>query len=888
MNLRRLAMATGVGMGAIATLLWLLGSTGTPVTAGPALSVSGMPEASAVEKPAESPLSDATPLHYVAITGTDSSDCSMPISACLTIQYAVDQAGEGDEIRVASGSYTGVNVRPRNDITTTGVVTQVVYISKTVAIRGGYTTTNNFADPPDPVANPTTLDAQEQGRVLYVTGDISPTVEGLRITGGDAAGLGGSSGDYDAGGGLYVAHATPMISSNLVFSNTALHGGGLYLWRSDATLKGNDVISNTCSHSGGGLFLCYGAAKLSGNTITHNTASSGGGGLSLYHSTPTLSGNIVTNNTAIAGGGLFLSYESNAILVNNLVADNWSSSYGSGLYIRGSSPCLLHTTIARNIGSQGSGVYVITYTSASETIHYCTVALTNTILVSQALGINVRAENTATLEATLWGDGAWANGDDYAGDGRIITGTVNVWGDPVFVNPDAGDYHIGLASAAIDKGVDAGVDNDIDGDPRPQGGGYDIGADETGLAVTKQADPDPAQAGAQLTYTIRTTNTSYVDLYATITDTLPACVTTTQSLTWAQAITAAGGVWTEQVVVTVELGCAGPLTNVVQVTTVEGASGVYTNITPLAHTPGVALTPDRTGITNPDSIITYTHTLTNTGNSHDTFDLTHESSRNWTVQYVTPVTLSHNQTTTVLVSITAPSGSSGLTDTTAITTTSQADADVRAAVADTTTVNTSPVADAGPDQFVVPSDAVLLDGSGSTDPDGHLPLTYHWKRTGGPFVILVGADTAQAAFQAPPYQSVLTFTLTVTDTLGLGGSPDHVIVYVGMGPSPNQPPYTPSNPHPSSGATNIPLTQTLSWQGGDPDGDLVTYTVAFGTSDPTPVVAITTLAHYTPTLTMDTTYYWGITASDGISTSVGPTWRFTTFKCIYLPLVLRQ
>jgi uncharacterized repeat protein (TIGR01451 family) len=206
------------------------------------------------------------------------------------------------------------------------------------------------------------------------------------------------------------------------------------------------------------------------------------------------------------------------------------------------------------------------------------------------------------------------------------------------------------------------------------------------------------------------------------------------------------------------------------------------------------------------------------------------------------------------------------------------------------TTNNPPVANAGTDQFVVPSDAVLLDGSGSTDPDGHLPLTYRWKRTGGPFVILIGADTDQAAFQAPPYQSVLTFTLTVTDALGLGSSPDTVIVYVGMSPPLNQPPYMPSNPTPLNGATCVPLTQTLSWQGGDPDGHSVTYTIALGTSEPPPVIATTTLTSYTPALTSAITYYWGITASDGISTSVGPTWRFTTvgFKYIYLPLVLRQ
>ena len=109
------------------------------------------------------------------------------------IQAAVDAANAGDLIKVAAGTYTDLNVRPRNDVTTTGIVTQVVYICKTVMLRGGYTTTNGFADPPDPQANPTTLDAQGQGRVFYITGDISPTIEGLRITRGDATGMGGAT-----------------------------------------------------------------------------------------------------------------------------------------------------------------------------------------------------------------------------------------------------------------------------------------------------------------------------------------------------------------------------------------------------------------------------------------------------------------------------------------------------------------------------------------------------------------------------------------------------------------------------------------------------------------------------------------------------------------------
>jgi hypothetical protein len=51
-------------------------------------------------------------------------------------------------------------------------------------------------------------------------------------------------------------------------------------------------------------------------------------------------------------------------------------------------------------------------------------------------------------------------------------------GDPLFLNPDGGDYHIGEASAARDAGVPSGVTIDIDGEPRPMGLGWDIGADE--------------------------------------------------------------------------------------------------------------------------------------------------------------------------------------------------------------------------------------------------------------------------------------------------------------------------------------------------------------------------------------------------------------------------
>jgi len=125
----------------------------------------------------------------------------------------------------------------------------------------------------------------------------------------------------------------------------------------------------------------------------------------------------------------------------------------------------LHTTVARNIGGDGSGIHVTADSG---------VVVANSILVSHTIGIYVDSGTSAWLEGTLW----YENQLNTAGAGWISTGTVNVHGDPAFVDVDAGDYHIRTTSAARDAGVDIDVGDDMDDDPRPQGTGFDIGADE--------------------------------------------------------------------------------------------------------------------------------------------------------------------------------------------------------------------------------------------------------------------------------------------------------------------------------------------------------------------------------------------------------------------------
>ncbi|MBG0770578.1 MAG: hypothetical protein H0S82_02665, partial [Anaerolineaceae bacterium] len=59
------------------------------------------------------------------------------------------------------------------------------------------------------------------------------------------------------------------------------------------------------------------------------------------------------------------------------------------------------------------------------------------------------------------------------------------YADPGFVDAASDNYHINSDSPAVDAGTSVALSEDYDGDSRPLGGGYDIGADEvqSGTAV---------------------------------------------------------------------------------------------------------------------------------------------------------------------------------------------------------------------------------------------------------------------------------------------------------------------------------------------------------------------------------------------------------------------
>ncbi len=434
---------------------------------------------------------DSYSVYYVAPSCT-----GVPAPCYTSVQAAVDAADDpADVIKIAEGIYTGVHLRAG--------VTQTVYLSKSVTLQGGYTTTNWTT--PEPEAHPTILDAEGQGRVFYITGNISPTLEHLIIRHGDATGLGGGPWPYDGvGGGLYIVTATATISHCHIEQNIASRtgwggGGGIYLWNSAARLENNEITLNTASQSasapgeGGGIGMSGSHATLIGNNsflnIANENRNSGcydglGGGIYMEAGASTLINNIISQNDASVsgcggGGGIWFGLQDRSLLVNTALVYNFSGVTGKGdnLAVEWAYPRFLHTTLTGPDG--GESVYAFLNSA---------ITLTNSIVAYASTGLDVAANSTAILTGVLW-----YNYVNNTSGGGTITITQAMTRGPAFFD----GYHLLFSSAAIDAGVDAGVTTDIDGETRPFGSGFDLGADE----FTQVSHAVISDTGGALIYT---------------------------------------------------------------------------------------------------------------------------------------------------------------------------------------------------------------------------------------------------------------------------------------------------------------------------------------------------------------------------------------------------
>jgi len=380
------------------------------------------------------------------------------------IQPAVDDANEGDVIVLSPGTYTGEDNR------------DIDYGGKAIVVRG----TNPYN--PDVVAA-TIVDPNGEGRGFCFDSDedLDSYVNGLTITNGYAG----------MGAGIYCSGSNPTIRNCAIVGNEASeYAGGICCWSlSPARIEDCAIEDNSAPEAGGILCGAWSSPTITRCTIIDNQATATGsvgrsGGIACYgwcH--PTISQCVISGNTAnLHGGGIGCSVFCAPSVSSCMITENSAGADGGGIYIFDQSlPTIINCTIAGN-SAAGYGGGICCEDATPPAIINC-IFWSDTV-VDPNNGPEIAVCGTAELEL-LYCDVEGGATDAYVDEPNstlVWDPNYNLTADPLFVDEQAGDYHLLDNSPCVNAGDPNGDYSwlkDVDFEQRKIWEQVDIGADES-------------------------------------------------------------------------------------------------------------------------------------------------------------------------------------------------------------------------------------------------------------------------------------------------------------------------------------------------------------------------------------------------------------------------
>ncbi len=344
------------------------------------------------------------------------------------VQEAVDAASPGDTIKVA-GYCAGVETRAG--------LTQTVYVSRPLTIRGGYTATNWVAS--DPLANPTTLDAQGLGRVMFITEMDDVTIEDLIVTRGIVDGNGLCP--VGCGGGI-MANADLTLINVTVIDNSAERAGGGVANLLTTTVTGGRFEGNSATGNGdgGGGLHAKGTVSIQGTTFMRNTSTSAGGGIDVQDSAISISKSSFVKNQSFfsVGGAVRASFPtvssgpvsiSGTTFVSNSVgvSSTIQSANGGAVASFNAHVTATNSRLENNrcvaARCDGGGLYVLGNTFFVTPV----VTLSNTTFVNNAATRN--GGGAAVTGLTMLTNGYFARNHTAGGTNAFSEGGGGLWTD---------------------------------------------------------------------------------------------------------------------------------------------------------------------------------------------------------------------------------------------------------------------------------------------------------------------------------------------------------------------------------------------------------------------------------------------------------------------------
>ena len=461
---------------------------------------------------------------YVDADAAGANDGTCWTDAYNYLQDALADANSAEkpvEIRVAQGIYKpdeGVGVTPGHGKATFRLVNGV-------AIRGGYAgfgeaypnawdieayetiLSGDLAgndidvdDPRDLLDEPT----RAENSCHVVTGkgnDVTAVLDGFTLTGGNARGWG-----HELGGGLFNSSGSPSIANCLFIGNCAREFGGGMDNTGSPTLTDCTFVGNSAGTLGGGMHNGGGTPSLKNCTFRDNSAGLVGGGMH-NTSSPKLDNCRFSRNSAQSGGGMRNVFCS-PLLTNCTFIGNSATHNGGGIDNQCWAGPVISNCVFRDnsAGDRGGGIYStrswvkvgncsfsgnLADSGGAVSSHKSSVRFTNSILWGDAAanGPEIVVEEDSTVAITyscIQGDQA-AVYDPCEG---LVWGDGNIDADPLFADPNNGDYHLKSQSGRWDRNTQSWVQDDVTspcidaGDPAsrignetfPNGGVINMGA----------------------------------------------------------------------------------------------------------------------------------------------------------------------------------------------------------------------------------------------------------------------------------------------------------------------------------------------------------------------------------------------------------------------------
>ncbi|MEM7114954.1 MAG: Ig-like domain-containing protein [Chloroflexota bacterium] len=310
--------------------------------------------------------------------------------------------------------------------------------------------------------------------ILAKQPNLDITLRNLSIEGGKAV-------NGECGGGIRVQH----------------EGDGSF---TDLTLESVMLIGNLATGPGGGLCIeqsqTTGKIDIKNSRFIRNRAESAGGAIYAYTKTFQTEGSRFTENYAVSDGGAVSIFAKTVVVERNRILNNSSDSVSSGFVIYALGNTSIHNNIwSANVGAIGSFDLSMSTDKQATLFHNTFISAnkpnaTAAIMASSSQG-QALVKNNIVMgyaragfifnphESIVTSNNLYfANGDDELLDppaSSDIDSADHIYAEPMLdaiLRPKA-------QSPAVDAGVDTGVGEDINGEKRPQGNSFDLGAIES-------------------------------------------------------------------------------------------------------------------------------------------------------------------------------------------------------------------------------------------------------------------------------------------------------------------------------------------------------------------------------------------------------------------------